>query len=243
MGKPYAIGAIITMVIGSGYILLTSNLFHHPMRSSALVEQPAPTTDTETTNAKPVPPVTVNAATGKSVTHTNTHMYENKKFGFTLSYGGVEGAVTEHERVGFVHSETDPNGGVTEAPHEPKYTEYNYQVGDRSLFVVTGKDFMSHSDGFAFAQFYATCVTGIDSDTKAPPTAYSCTTKTNSKGTRYYEIDKLDTMAGLVDMVLVPLANDMILSVVQIRTDSLEQPATPAEVATFHALVDTIVVK
>jgi hypothetical protein len=242
MGKPYAVAAIITMVIGSGYILYTSDLFQKQKAlqsteiigsssssSSVVAEEPVVTAKPDVTPVKAV------------TTEESYKEYKNTELGFSVLFPAVYGVVTQKKRLGLLLE----NGKTISAPDELVYAKFNYFVpggvglGDRYMFTVEGKDFMTFSDGIPVQKILTTCKTGIDPDTNKKST-YPCSDKINANGTHYYYIDSYSAIIGQSHMALFPLSNGSVILFTQLRVDSDEVAGTPADVAVFNKMIASV---
>ena len=236
MGKSYAIAAIVTMLIGSGYILYTTFSPNFSQQTTLVAVEPV-----DTNVDQEVTPVTPKAVTKPVTTQTLTQEYKNTVFGFSVSYPTSWGPIIEKKRLGLIMV----NDKTVSAPDTLNYSQFSYFVsggknlGDKFKFAVEGKDFMTFSEGFPSQKVSTTCKTGIDPDTNQKST-YPCLDKMNANGTHYYYIDSYTMIIGQVHLALFPLANGSVLYFLQSRIDSDEVAGTEAEVEAFKEIVDSV---
>ncbi len=218
MGKPYAVAAIITMIIGSGYILWTSDLIQTKSVTTVQSGAEAPTnvavvaTSTKSEPAKVLSPVV--KKTVVATTSTTSLLYENKELGFSFAYPRVYGDLQLKKFVTI---------GAADAVKYSVFSFPNFSQTEPYLGItVEGNEYDSGKDGI--------------SKPVCPRFAkeYDCTEKVNKLGTKYFEVHTAD-MPGNTTRYEFPLTVEGSL-VLQYFDD-----ASASEIDLLKSVLDSVV--
>ena len=212
MGKKYAIAAIITMVIGSGYILYTSGIF----QSHVSVPTAPDTLDVTEGIATSINTESTVSSEVKNTTSTNTlNTYENKELGFGFSYPIMYGdlQIKKFVSVG--------------SPDVVKFSTFSFPS------FSTSKPYLGIK---IEGNEYDTGKEGISHPVCSKPTAeYNCIEKLNKTGTKYFEVHLSDGMTGNSVRFEFPLKVEASLVFYYYEDDSTEDV-----IQTLRTIMDSV---